>query len=296
MNSDIAALIDKIQGLEGELEAELAKRRAELRIGLEKGRAMFEEELLRRHRELRTRLSKYILNANPMVVLTAPVIYALIVPLVVARSVCHHLSGGVFSGLRHRESASQRLPGVRSPSSGLSERARKTQLRLLLLCQWSDCVCARDRGAHRAILVPDQARAARHRRASALQPVRGFRRRRGHTASGWREGAAKLSASSPSPIAGNSAPLVGAIPPCDGTRPEQCRSTGQIIALSIAWSGPITVPIKPVFRDVGLWPAGLCRNIINFSGNFSRETKSRSLFLSTFRTYIQCAGASRIWR
>jgi hypothetical protein len=82
MNADIAALIDRIQSLEDELEAEMTKRRAELRVGLEKGRALFEEELLRRHREMRTRLSKYLLNARPMVAITAPVIYSLIVPLV----------------------------------------------------------------------------------------------------------------------------------------------------------------------------------------------------------------------
>jgi hypothetical protein len=82
MNAEIVALIDRIQSLEDELEAEMAKRRAELRIGLEKGRAMFEEELLRRHREMRTKLSKYLLDAKPMVVITAPVIYSLIVPLV----------------------------------------------------------------------------------------------------------------------------------------------------------------------------------------------------------------------
>jgi hypothetical protein len=82
MNADIAALIDRIQSLEDELEAEMTKRRAELRVGLEKGRALFEEELLRRHREMRTRFSKYLLNARPMVAITAPVIYSLIVPLV----------------------------------------------------------------------------------------------------------------------------------------------------------------------------------------------------------------------
>ncbi len=82
MNPQIAALIDRIQALESELEAEMAKRRAELRIGLEKGRIAFEEELLRRHRELKTRLSAYIVQAQPLVVLTAPVIYAMIVPLV----------------------------------------------------------------------------------------------------------------------------------------------------------------------------------------------------------------------
>ena len=82
MNHTIAALIEKIQVLEFELEAELAKRRADLRFGLEKGEALFEEEVLRRHRELKTRLSTYILKAPPLVILIAPFIYALIIPFV----------------------------------------------------------------------------------------------------------------------------------------------------------------------------------------------------------------------
>lgn len=81
MNSRISVLTDKIAVLEAELEAELAMRRAELYVGLEKGRAVFEEEILRRHRELRKKLSRYILEAHPLGVLTAPVIYSLIFPL-----------------------------------------------------------------------------------------------------------------------------------------------------------------------------------------------------------------------
>jgi hypothetical protein len=80
MNPHIAALTEKIRALEKELDAELAKRRAELRIGLEHGRVAFEEELLRRHRALRRKLLPYILGANPLVILTSPVIYAGVVP------------------------------------------------------------------------------------------------------------------------------------------------------------------------------------------------------------------------
>ena len=80
MNPHIAALTEKIRALETELDAELAKRRAELRIGLEHGRIAFEEELLRRHRALRRKLLPYVLGANPLVILTAPLIYAGIVP------------------------------------------------------------------------------------------------------------------------------------------------------------------------------------------------------------------------
>ena len=80
MTPQITELIDKIRALEGELDAEIAKRSAELRIGIEHGRIAFEEELLRRHRQLRQKLLPYLLGAHPLVVLTAPVIYAGIIP------------------------------------------------------------------------------------------------------------------------------------------------------------------------------------------------------------------------
>lgn len=80
MTPQIASLIDRIRTLEVELDAELAKRRAELRFGIEHGRIAFEEELLRRHRQLRKKLLPYVLGGHPLVMLTAPVIYAGIVP------------------------------------------------------------------------------------------------------------------------------------------------------------------------------------------------------------------------
>ena len=80
MTPQIDALIDRIRSLEGELDAELAKRRADLKIGIEHGRVAFEAELLRRHRQLRQKLLPYLFGARPLVMLTAPVIYAGIVP------------------------------------------------------------------------------------------------------------------------------------------------------------------------------------------------------------------------
>ncbi|MCF8477106.1 MAG: hypothetical protein K9G60_08750 [Pseudolabrys sp.] len=80
MTPQIDALVGKIRTLEGELDAEIAKRRADLKIGIEHGRIAFEEELLRRHRQLRQKLVPYVLGARPLVLLTAPVIYAGIVP------------------------------------------------------------------------------------------------------------------------------------------------------------------------------------------------------------------------
>lgn len=81
MTPQISDLLEKIAELEDMLEAEFARRRTELRIRLERGRVVFEQEVLRRHREFRTGLVRYILSARPLVVLTAPVIYSVVVPL-----------------------------------------------------------------------------------------------------------------------------------------------------------------------------------------------------------------------
>jgi hypothetical protein len=81
LNEQIVALMQKIGALEAELEAEFAKSRAGLRFGLERGRVIFEQEILRRHKELKTGLVRYVMNARPLVVLTAPLIYSLVVPL-----------------------------------------------------------------------------------------------------------------------------------------------------------------------------------------------------------------------
>lgn len=80
MSEQITSLLDKIKSLELELEAEFAKRHAELRVGFERGKVAFEAEVRRRHAELRTSLGRYIINAHPLVALTAPLIYGLIVP------------------------------------------------------------------------------------------------------------------------------------------------------------------------------------------------------------------------
>jgi len=82
MTSQISALMEKIAELQDLLEEELAKRRAELEVGLERGRVVFEAEVARRHRELRIGLWRYVRSARFLVVLSAPVIYAVIIPLV----------------------------------------------------------------------------------------------------------------------------------------------------------------------------------------------------------------------
>jgi len=81
MASQLAALMEKMRSVEGEIEAELAKQREELRFRFENSRIVFEDEALRIHRAIKTRASRYLLQANPLVILVAPVIYTLLIPI-----------------------------------------------------------------------------------------------------------------------------------------------------------------------------------------------------------------------
>jgi len=82
MNQRIAGLVEQIHRLETELEVEFARRRMELAFTV-KGRVVqFEEHVLRRHRELKSGLARYILTSRPLLILSVPVIYSLIVPFV----------------------------------------------------------------------------------------------------------------------------------------------------------------------------------------------------------------------
>jgi hypothetical protein len=67
--------------LEEELENEIASRREDLRFSIHERTIRFEEEAKRRHRALKSRLSRYVFGAHPLILLTTPVIYALLLPL-----------------------------------------------------------------------------------------------------------------------------------------------------------------------------------------------------------------------
>ncbi len=82
MSDHTDRILSRIHELELELEAEFAKKRAGFRFGMERGRVLFDQEVIRRHIELRKALIPYLLSARFWVVVTAPVIYSLIVVFV----------------------------------------------------------------------------------------------------------------------------------------------------------------------------------------------------------------------
>ena len=81
MNPKINELVERIRLLEEEIQGELARRRAELHADFEDRKIRFEQELLEAHRRLKQGLPSYILSARPAVVLTAPIVYAVLLPL-----------------------------------------------------------------------------------------------------------------------------------------------------------------------------------------------------------------------
>jgi hypothetical protein len=81
MASRIDHLLEHIEALERELESELNQARANWRYRIEAGRVRFEREAREAHRRLRQSVLRFLRESNLLHVLTAPVIYGMIVPI-----------------------------------------------------------------------------------------------------------------------------------------------------------------------------------------------------------------------
>ena len=77
-------ILQHIRGLEAELEAELESHREALHVRFEHQRVRFEREILQRQRQFKIGLLTYLARAELRNVVTAPVIYSMIVPLALA--------------------------------------------------------------------------------------------------------------------------------------------------------------------------------------------------------------------
>jgi len=82
MNQIIEKLVVEIRELERQLQEELHSQADKLRYSFNNGKLEFERGVRARHRTLKTSLSRYIANARWLVILTAPAIYAVIIPFV----------------------------------------------------------------------------------------------------------------------------------------------------------------------------------------------------------------------
>ena len=82
MPSRLDDLLNRLRDMQEAVQGEIEARRAAFRYRVEQGRVVFDADMRRRHRELREGWLSFLSRTRPLVVLTAPVIYALILPLV----------------------------------------------------------------------------------------------------------------------------------------------------------------------------------------------------------------------
>ncbi|ADI83665.1 hypothetical protein KIP69_04240 [Geobacter sulfurreducens] len=80
MTHQIDELIRRIKELQEELETEFKQKREEFQFVIEEKRIRFAEEVARQQRRLKTGLFRYLIEARPLNILTAPIIYAGFIP------------------------------------------------------------------------------------------------------------------------------------------------------------------------------------------------------------------------
>ncbi len=83
MNPKIEELLKQIVALEKELKIELEKEDRRVPFKIEKGRVWFDQEILRRQKAALIDIYRYLRSSEISYVLTAPIIYAVIVPALV---------------------------------------------------------------------------------------------------------------------------------------------------------------------------------------------------------------------
>ena len=84
MNGKIRELHEKIKELQADLEEEMERAGERLRYRIEEKKILFEKSVLDHHKELRKTIFRFLREASLLNVLTAPVIYAMVVPIALA--------------------------------------------------------------------------------------------------------------------------------------------------------------------------------------------------------------------
>jgi len=88
MSDKLQHLLKEIHSLEKAVEEELHRAQKKVTFNVREGRIFFPKELLKLHRSLRKGIIKYLYESNFLFILSAPVIYAMIVPALVLDCFC----------------------------------------------------------------------------------------------------------------------------------------------------------------------------------------------------------------
>ncbi len=80
MNSRLNEILEEIRELERRVQAEMRLREEELKYRVSEGKVIFEREILELHKKIAGSLFVYVIKAPLLTILSAPVIYAMLVP------------------------------------------------------------------------------------------------------------------------------------------------------------------------------------------------------------------------
>ncbi len=81
MNPKITELVERIRQIEHEIELEAKRRSTELQADFDQRRVRFEREIIEQQHRFKTGLSHYIATSHWLTIVTAPVIYAVLLPM-----------------------------------------------------------------------------------------------------------------------------------------------------------------------------------------------------------------------
>ncbi len=82
MSKKITEIVESIRDLQRQLEAEFEEIRGEFSYSLHRKKIIFDEKVKRRHKTLKTQVWTYVRRARFLTMLTAPIIYAVIIPII----------------------------------------------------------------------------------------------------------------------------------------------------------------------------------------------------------------------
>ncbi len=144
-----ARVARRLHALRREARREAFEQRHRWRYRVRRGRVEFDREMAALHARLRQSVPAYLWDANPLSLLTAPVIYSLLLPFLLLDAwttayqwVCFPIYG--IARVRRAPFLALDRHKLQYP-----ERDRAGQLHLLHLCQRRHRLRPRSRGAHR---------------------------------------------------------------------------------------------------------------------------------------------------
>jgi hypothetical protein len=82
MNNRLNEILQEIRELEKSVQLEMKRREEDLKYRISEGKVIFEHEILELHKRIASSLLFYIIKAPLLTILSAPIIYAMIIPTV----------------------------------------------------------------------------------------------------------------------------------------------------------------------------------------------------------------------